>query len=183
MPRKTDYAPHIAPEHAPPCHIDGCGERGAYKAPKSRERLHDYLWLCLEHVREHNKQWDYFAGMDGNDIEHFMRDAVIGHRPTWNRETGMRQPFQRLQDALYEFMHAGHKAPKPAPPLSGKLRKALALMEMEYPYTTQELKAQYRAMVKKHHPDLNQGDKRSEEAFKKITAAYRALADYLASQP
>ena len=36
---------------------------GEYRAPKGRERLNEYFWFCLNHVREYNKAWDYYAGM------------------------------------------------------------------------------------------------------------------------
>ena len=50
---------------------------------------------------------------------------------------------------------------------------------MEYPFTLRELKKQYRMMVKKHHPDVNRGNKLSEEKFKKITESYHLLAAHL----
>lgn len=178
--RKSDYIPHIPPEQAPPCHVAGCVEAGAYKAPKSRDELHDYQWFCLEHIREHNSQWDFFSGMDSEEIEFFRKDAVTGHRPTWNRENRIRHQYHKLQDALYEFVYPdAPKITKPAPPLTPKLRKALSAMDMDWPCTERELKIQYRAMVKKHHPDVNKGNKQSEETFKQITAAYHILSEHL----
>jgi len=178
--KKKDYAPHISPDQATSCQAPGCHEAGVYKAPKSRNNLHDYRWLCLEHIREHNQQWDFFAGFGREQIEAFIRDAVYGHRPTWNRENRMRrQQFEELQDALYEFLHAGTKAPKRTPPLSAKLRKALVTLDIDYPCTTRQLKAKYRTLVKKHHPDVNKGDKQSEEKFKQITTAYHALLEHI----
>jgi len=168
---------------APPCHVHGCAEPGGYKAPKSRDALHDYRWFCLEHIREHNQQWDFFAGLGSEEIEEFVKDAVTGHRPTWNRESRVRAQYNKLQDALYEFLNHGSSARKAAasPPLSGKIRKALCALDVEYPYTAQELKVQYRAMVKKHHPDANNGDKQSEETFKEVTAAYHYLLQQINS--
>lgn len=174
-PKKTDFAPQ---GHAFSCAAGGCGEPGEYKAPKTREALEDYIWLCLEHVREHNKSWDYFEGMDMADIEAFQKDAVTGHRPTWDRESRLRAHYFTLQDKLYEFLHG--TAPTPAKPrIPAKTRKALAVMEIDYPYTLDSLKTRYRALVKKHHPDANKGDKKSEDAFKNITAAYRYLMEQL----
>lgn len=179
--KKSDYAPHIPLESAPPCNIVGCAEPGAYKAPKSREQLHDYCWFCLEHIREHNKQWDYFSGMDSSEIEFFIKDATTGHRPTWSRESRLSEPHRHLEDALYEFLNPARKAPKAMPPLGAKIRKALVVMEIEYPYTAKDLKAKYRVMVKKHHPDMNKGNKLSEEKFKQITVAYHNLVEHLKS--
>lgn len=112
------------------------------------------------------------------EIEAFQKDAVTGHRPTWDRETRLREHYFTLQDKLYEFLH-GTKAAPAQPRIPGKTRKALAVLELEYPYTADSLKTRYRALVKKHHPDANKGDKKSEEAFKHITAAYRYLAEQI----
>jgi DnaJ-domain-containing protein 1 len=178
---RNNYVPHVPPEQAPYCHVPGCTEPGAYKAPKSKTSLHEYLWYCLDHIREYNQQWDFFKDMDSEAIESFRRDAVTGHRPTWNREGRIRHQYEALQDALYEFLHHGAKAPRPQPPLTAKLRKALAALDMEYPYTQRELKARYRTLVKKHHPDVNKAGK-AEEDFKQITAAYAVLAEHLKNQ-
>lgn len=40
-----------------------------------------------------------------------------------------------------------------------------------------EIKAAYRKLAKKYHPDLNQGDKQAEERFKDVNEAYAALGD------
>jgi len=40
-----------------------------------------------------------------------------------------------------------------------------------------DIKQAYRKLARKHHPDLNPGDKKSEQAFKKISAAYAVLSD------
>jgi DnaJ-class molecular chaperone len=40
-----------------------------------------------------------------------------------------------------------------------------------------EIRKAHRALAKKHHPDLNPGDKTAEETFKKIQLAYDILSD------
>lgn len=176
--QKRDFAPHINPENAPHCHIEGCKEAGIYKAPKSREQIDEYNWFCLEHIRERNKAWDYFSGMKSEEIEAFIHDSVTGHRPTWSREERVRENYFTLQDKLYEFLNLSK--PKDAKPrLPEKTRKALAIMELKHPYSLQQLKTRYRALVKKYHPDTNKGDKNSEEKFKEITSAYKYLMQQL----
>ncbi len=34
------------------CEQPGCRLCGEYRAPRARDRLTDYRWFCLEHVRE-----------------------------------------------------------------------------------------------------------------------------------
>lgn len=43
--------------------------------------------------------------------------------------------------------------------------------------TADEIRKAYRKLARKYHPDVNPGDKRAEEQFKKISAAYDVLSD------
>jgi DnaJ-class molecular chaperone len=43
--------------------------------------------------------------------------------------------------------------------------------------TAAEIKRTYRKLARKHHPDLNPGDKTAEEKFKEINEAYTVLSD------
>ena len=43
--------------------------------------------------------------------------------------------------------------------------------------TAEEIRKAYRTMAKKYHPDLNPGDAKAEETFKKVQSAYGILSD------
>lgn len=43
--------------------------------------------------------------------------------------------------------------------------------------STDEVRKAYRRLAKKHHPDLNPGDKQAESKFKEASAAYELLSD------
>ena len=65
------------------CEHPDCPGEGVYRAPKSRDSLNSHMWLCLDHIREFNKSWDYFAGMSPDQIEAHVRRDLVGWRPTW----------------------------------------------------------------------------------------------------
>ncbi len=161
------------------CTVEGCNNPGEYKAPVSRDRPNDYQWLCREHIAEFNKKWDYFSGMSQAEIEHFQRDAITGHRPTWRNDMKMEYHPFRAHEAVDAFMRdlGMDGRTKPPAPLPRKQREALAEFDLEHPTTLHEIKTTYKKLVKQFHPDANKGDKQAEDRFKNITAAYHVLVE------
>jgi hypothetical protein len=163
------------------CAVSGCPHGGEFKAPKSRDALHDYQWLCLEHVREFNQSWNYFKGMETDEIESFMHDSLTGHRPTWEREQHIRRNGQdytnRLDEGMRRFFNWDEASMRKAAleSLPARERRALATLELSAPVSAKQLKAHFRALVKRTHPDLHPGDKDVEEKFKTINIAYHYL--------
>src|ERR1700761_709571 len=43
--------------------------------------------------------------------------------------------------------------------------------------TTKDIRASFRKLARKYHPDLNPGDKSAEEKFKQLQEAYDVLSD------
>ena len=177
MPRTKTQAKQDHPSgrlHA--CEFAGCTELGEYKAPKSRQALRDYQWLCLEHVREYNKSWDYFDGMGMEKIEAFRKDAVTGHRPTWNINQRVSFTTAALEDGVAFLMGEKNARSKPKiSPLTNKERKALALFDFTELPDAAELKRRYKQLVKRTHPDVNMHDPNAAERFKQITVSYKFL--------
>lgn len=161
-----------------PCAVSKCPEPGEHKAPKSRLHHGEYQYLCLNHIREFNRAWDYFEGWSREQIESFMHSVVHGHRPTW--KIGARPKFtsESLRDSFYKML--GEKPPEGARSaalrMKRKEREALAVLDLEPGASALMVKSQYKKLVKKYHPDVNKGDKKSEEAFKSIAAAYTLLS-------
>ena len=71
-------------ESCPACEWQGCKEPGLYPAPKGRGQEGKYHRFCLDHVREYNKSYNYFAGLPDEDVIQHQKDDTVGHRPTWS---------------------------------------------------------------------------------------------------
>jgi hypothetical protein len=175
--RKKRKAFDTAPS-SPPCEFEGCLEEGPYKAPKRRGGgCKDYHHFCLEHVRIFNKNYDFFSGMDEDAIIHFRQESLTGHRPTWRSGVQPDLRMMELEAALHHFWH--YDAPQPtlnfAVPQA--IRDALTLFELQHPVELATVKAQYKMLVKKYHPDINK-EKHAEEKFKEITASYHILIEH-----
>src|SRR6201987_2597619 len=76
----------------PACEWPGCDCAATHRAPKGRLREGEYWRFCLEHVREYNHSYNYFAGMSDDAVARFQKDAVTGHRPTWKLGQNGKQP-------------------------------------------------------------------------------------------
>ena len=159
------------------CAWQGCTASGDYRAPLSRSELRQYQWLCLDHVREFNKRWDYFQGMAADEIEAHRRDDVTWSRPTW--PMGLTAAEMRLKDP-FELLHAHgftshprQETPVHRPPTTAQTHAQT--LGLEPGFTVIELKRRYKSLVKQHHPDLHGGDRQQEERLKVINAAYTWL--------
>ena len=58
-----------------------------------------------------------------------------------------------------------------------KERDLYTILGVERTATTEEIKKAYRRLARKHHPDLNPGDRQAEERFKEISVAHDVLTD------
>jgi hypothetical protein len=171
------------------CDHPGCTGAGIHRAPKSRQRMNDYYWFCLDHVREYNRAWDYCAGMSAADIEAETRRAICWDRPTWRLGQWYRQdrPGKSRHDANLEFDDVfGIFSARPtgegrrdrqAPPTAAATaeRKALNQLGLEPGADWAEIRACYKRLAKRYHPDANGGDRQAEERLKEINQAYGVL--------
>jgi hypothetical protein len=183
---KTDAATLDTTEA--PCEWHGCAHAGGYRAPKGRSQEGKYFNFCLDHVREYNKSYNYFAGMKDDDITAYQRSAATGHRPTWSmgvNNSGPDRPDPRTTWAdrfvdPFNLFGAGFRAEQKAPepekrPLKNLERKSLAALDLDGHETGPEIKARYKELVKRLHPDANGGDRGSEDRLRQIIQAYHYL--------
>lgn len=172
------------------CQWEGCSEPGTCKAPMGRMHEGKYLFFCVEHVREYNKNFNYFSGLSQSDISRFQRESMVGCRPTWsNKERGgtaqAAKEFSRMpsgtaatQNKIRKIMGISAKVGEPVAPvrrLKPLEQKAFNVLGLTAAATAAEIKSRYKDLVKKYHPDTNSGDRATEELFAEVISAYKIL--------
>ena len=167
------------PPAEPLCDHPDCDLPGLYKAPKSRDNLRDYHHFCLDHVRAYNKKWNYFAGFKEDEIYAQMRADVAWDRPTWPAA----EPSTLERRLRHGASFWGGPRPddttrsqQPAEPaIKQTVRNAFSAMGLTLDVDFSAVKAQFRKLVKKYHPDTRPDDPKANERFKVITEAYVTL--------
>lgn len=167
-----------------PCDHPGCDGYGEYRAPKSRERLRDYHWFCLEHVKQYNKTWDYYAGMTTEQVERCVRFDAVWQKPSWPTSGGREKLLNdNVQNIFVDIFSSASWYEQPTKQTADpKEITALKVLGLLPPADFIQIKARYRKLVKIHHPDNNYGNKASEEKFKEIGLAYATLKRLHGSQ-
>ena len=169
------------------CDSPGCAADGKHRAPKSPSRLTEYYWFCLDHVREYNKAWNYYAGMDDAAIERDLRRATTWDRPSWPFGT-RRDPDARVSgdrfDDMFGVFGADSGASRQQSQDAGRrygraVAQALAVMGLTPPVNLETLKARYKILVKRNHPDRHDGSRDAEERLKLINGAYTTLKGFI----
>ncbi len=190
----------LGPRREPPerlCEWPDCDCTGEHRAPRSRDEMNSYRWFCRDHAREYNKSWNYFAGMTDDQVEADRRADTVWRRPSWPLGDGPAtadhaRAFWRgeFTDPFGFFADGGeaHGAgPEPGRDAGGQVgadvRKALGVFELSASATVIEVKARYKELAKRHHPDAAQGqgkDQGDDATFKEINEAYRVILAFLA---
>ena len=158
------------------CDSPDCDLPGEHRAPKSRARLRDYYWFCLEHVRVYNNAWNYYAGMSEAEVEGERHADTYWHRPTWpfcgdqSFSGSVEDGFGFFEDEKSSEPHKREQFSAGAPEMA-----ALGILNLSPPVTRQAIKSRYKELVKRHHPDINGGSKEAEERLKAINRAYETL--------
>jgi hypothetical protein len=121
--------------------------------------------------------------MSDDAVLKYQKDAITGHRPTWKMGTGnhpgpelgtdaARDPF----NVFREFGARTRSAPaEPPRAIRNAERKALHELGLEVGADKAEIKARFKLLVKRHHPDANGGDRAMEDKLREIIQAYNYL--------
>jgi len=160
------------------CDWENCDQIGSYRAPLEKDNSKKFRLLCLEHIKIFNKKWNYFSNMTDQEVEYFVKSDLTWHKAT--KSFGSSDNFfnilwnNALEDKLNIFKSENFNEYKRTQ-LSNTDREAFDAMELQYNAKWKEIQKQFKTLVKKYHPDKNQGSRKFEDKLKTITLAYSQL--------
>jgi DnaJ domain len=175
------------------CAIYGCPHEGEFRAPLSHRPSLDgpqpWRWLCLEHIREFNASYDYFAGMSADQIyaaqtpmhgwetesRTFRAAGSADLPPRW---ADFKDPIDAIGARFRQRMDAAREEQRQAadPRFTREEHRALKVMGLTAECDRRTLRRRYADLVRRYHPDRNGGDRSHEKALQAVIEAYTALA-------
>ena len=171
------------------CDRDDCDEKAEARAPKSPDALNEYLWLCTAHAREHNKNWNFFAGKTDAEAAAMRNAARYQDRPTWKMSANGRAAAAARagMTGMHEIDDAvgGRTRMEAGSTDDGVYREGRRLTKLQVAaFRTMNLKAnaskadirkRYAELVKRYHPDSNEGDRSAEAQLQEVVKAHQLL--------
>ena len=161
------------------CDWNNCFEIGEYRAPIEKDNSKNFRLLCLKHVKEFNKNWNYFSGMNDKEVIDFLKSDITWHKPTqgfsssdnffkvlWNNV---------LNEGFDDLKFKKHLNNDRNLKFNNNDIKAFAVLGISVGLKWDKIQQKFKKLVKKFHPDINSGDKNYEEKLKVITLAYTQL--------
>ena len=168
------------------CAVPGCTNAGEYKAPLSPSSFDGpgaWQWLCLDHVREHNAGYNYFAGMSPEEIEAAQSPTAGWDRATRAFAAAGADPapawsdFRDPLDAI-SGRFRGRFAERAQPSrtrFSGAEQRALDVLGLSQETDLHAVRKRYSELVRRYHPDRNGGDRRHEGKLGQVLEAWQVL--------
>lgn len=189
-PKSASNRFHGRVEHADErlCEVENCDAAGEFRAPKSTNAEQDgYHWFCLEHVRAFNEGWNYFDKATPDQGEQLSNGYGGWDGPTWPFGVGRgAHPKTQMNDVhgifkdlkgFEKFRDTPH--PVSGKPLEAKDLSALSTLGLDEKASTTDIRQQYKALVKRYHPDRqasHQGSGRADESkLRAVIEAYKHL--------
>tara|TARA_A100001011_G_scaffold99241_1_gene104547 strand:+ start:655 stop:1170 length:516 start_codon:yes stop_codon:yes gene_type:complete len=161
------------------CDWNNCNNTGEYKAPIEKDNSKKYRLLCLKHIKEFNKNWNYFEKMNDAEILEFIKSDMTWHKPTQNFSA--QDNFFKIlwNNALKEDLNKNgidkNYAKIAQLNFSNKDLKAFDILGLDVTINWENIRSKFKKLVKKFHPDMNSGNRKFEEKLKIITLAYTQL--------
>ena len=170
------------------CEFPDCTAKAAVRCSKSPRTPDEKIWLCAPHAAEHNKSWNYFDGMSAGEAEAARHANIYGDRPTWEMGKNERAAAAAktrgpadMADAHGVFTEAAAKFKaargsfREGRKLTKLQEKAFQTLDLKPSATKSEIKKRYAEMVRRFHPDSNEGDRSAEAQLQEVVKAHGIL--------
>lgn len=175
------------------CEHPRCQKPGEFRAPNPYGKPPgpngpgDYLYFCLDHVREFNAGYDWFDGMSAEDIAKaqspmnvwpsetraFRANGNVDSPPKW---ADFNDPLEAISGRFKSRLRENQPVQRAdGRPLSSEDRTALKTLGLETDAGRKELRAAYSNLLRKYHPDRNGGDRSFEARLQAVVEAYKHL--------
>lgn len=166
------------------CCTEGCHLKGTHRVILDFNNPKKVSYMCLDHIKAHNKSINYYANMSADQIEDEIKADTVWRKPTWPLRGDIDKRLNPGKD-YFEFFTATDEAPKQVFPLTQvfpkEVEKAASILGVALPADLADVKKIYKKCVKACHPDLHNGQKNHEERLKKVNIAYKTLTEFLQS--
>ena len=155
------------------CDWNNCSEIGEYKAPVEKDNSKNFRLLCLTHVKEFNKNWNYFSGMNEEQICEFIKSDMTWHKPTQSFSSS--DNFFKilwsnaLKDEIDKSKFNSQFSHMKQFRFSHNDVKAFSILGLSVGLKWKKIQEKFKKLVKKFHPDMNLGNKKYEDKLKVIT--------------
>jgi hypothetical protein len=178
------------------CDWPGCTVTGQYRAPHSPDRLNEFRWFCLDHVRQYNAGWNFFADWSEQELNAQSRADRVWERPTWAfgkgpkvpfgsqphaegnawERWGFHDPFEVLGDAATRNPGQATNENLTRRRMTREEQVAMDALSLSYHVETRtEVRARYRELVKDLHPDMNGGNNPDPDRLARVLKAWQIL--------
>ena len=161
------------------CDWNNCMEIGEFKAPIEKDNSKNFRLLCLNHIKEFNKNWNYFAGMDDKQIYEFLKSDMTWHKPTQSFSSSDNFFKVLWNNALKDDVTNGKFDPSFDHMRQYRFDqndiKAFKILGINVGLKWDKIQEKFKKLVKKLHPDMNAGNKKFEDKLKVVTLAYNQL--------
>lgn len=173
------------------CDHPDCKAAGKFRAPKNPDNLDEFVWFCQKHIREYNKNWNFFENHSEEELQDELEEDRLSGRQTDAfsekkksssaahpegqafKRFGFDDPYEVLGDnATMNPEKGGGVRGRRMPPTE---RKALEILGAEDTMNKTEIRKVYKSMVKAMHPDLNGGRRDDEERLAEVVWAWEQI--------
>jgi hypothetical protein len=164
------------------CAVPGCDAPGEFKAPLEPANFDgpgSWRFLCLDHVREHNKKYNFFEGMSPEEISEAQGPLAGWERPSRKFAANGADPPPRWSDFSDPLdaiaTRFGRVRDGQTSRFSKPERQALSVLGLGEDADRHAVRQRYSQLVRRYHPDKNGGDRTHEARLRAVIEAYQLL--------